>query len=72
MYILASNKRVLIEFGRIEIKKTRKKFALNAWARASVPNPVIIAMYDTEERAIEELKKIEKALLELKPVYEVE
>lgn len=76
MYLLAYNKKTLIEFGRVEIVRSlagrkEEKYALSAWG-ATLANPVTVGLYPDEESAERELQRIVAALKDGQPVYEVE
>ena len=71
MYILARDKKTLLEFGRIRVFKTGKKFILEAWGRSGSPSPLYLAEYETEQEAILEMERIYAALAASQNVYEV-
>ena len=72
MYVLTVDKKTIMEFGRIEVVKSGKKYILHACSRATLASPVILAEYDEEEKAIEEIQNIKNALIENRVVYEVD
>jgi len=76
MFLLAYDKKTLIQFGRVEIVRNlagrkEEKFALSAWGTA-LANPVTVGLYYDEESAKRELARIVAALHAGQAVYEVE
>ncbi|MEE1077163.1 MAG: hypothetical protein UHY68_07895 [Acutalibacteraceae bacterium] len=79
MYILAQNKKTIVEFSRIEVSsnltmKKEEKYVLIAHYNTSansVSSSTIIGSYPSEEAALKELRSIFTALSAEQPVYEV-
>jgi len=75
LYILSQNKKLLMEFGRIEISKnftgkSEEKYVLSASGRG-LANPVIVGMYASEDAASAELSSIITHMHAGASVYEI-
>lgn len=75
MYILTQNKKMIMEFGRIEIStnftmKKEEKYALVASGRG-MANPTVVGTYPSEKVAMAELRSIFMAINSEQPIYEV-
>ncbi|MBP1580846.1 MAG: hypothetical protein J6A26_00430 [Oscillospiraceae bacterium] len=74
MYLFTQNKKVLLDFGHIEVSRNLSgggRYALMAWSKTQLGSPVTLGKYEDEEAAMAELQHIVQALQMELPVYEV-